>query len=168
MIFHYIPDMMPTSDTTFNSRNVITSIYEDCTSGVTNCLLKDNFIEISALGHQDSTPHYIQLSTEYSLINVITSKSASYYDTIVINHNTGSVHILMQRTRIFLFDCPNDLWLLFQALLMTTTKQSYTYTRLSSEFVENNRFSLSKLLNSEIADYIVSVLVKDNVLHLAH
>ena len=73
----------------------------------------------------------------------------------------------MQRTRIFLFDCPDDLWLLFQALLMTTTKQSYSYTRLSSEFVENNRFSLSKLANSEIADYIVSVLVKDNVLHLA-
>lgn len=168
MKFHYIPDMMPISDDiVFNTRNSIKHIGDDSPYGIINCSIVDNFIEITAIGHQ----HYyysMMLSPIYELLSLKTTASYNRSkDIIVINKNTGDIHILLQQSKIFLFDCPDDLWLLFQAVLMTTTKQDYYYTHLSSEYVENNRFSLSKIDNSKIASYIVKTLVNDGVLKLA-
>ena len=41
------------------------------------------------------------------------------------------------------------------------------YARLSKEYVESKRFCISKLDNSEIANYIVQTLTNDGVLKLA-
>jgi hypothetical protein len=75
--------------------------------------------------------------------------------------------ILLQNNRIFLFDCPDDIWLLFQAILEATTDSSYVYTTLSREYVEETRFSLQKLEYKEIGDYIVQTLINDGILKVS-
>lgn len=164
MTFHYIPDMMPTSSTMFNSRKDIGNQYY---AGVNHCRIVDNFIKASILGTLESRKH-IALSPEYDLISTKARKYSYNYDIVVINKDTKDIVILLQYGKIFLFDCPDDIWLLFKAVLQATIEDcNFTYARLSKEYVEENRFCISKLDNSEIANYIVQTLINDGVLKLA-
>lgn len=164
MTFHYIPDMMPTSNTMFNSRKDIGNQYY---SGVNHCRIVDNFIKASILGTLESRKH-IALSPEYDLVSTKAKKYSYNYNIVVINKSTKDIVILIQYGKIFLFDCPDDIWLLFQAVLQATIEDcNFMYTRLSKEYVEENRFCISKLDNSEIANYIVQTLINDGVLKLA-
>lgn len=164
MTFHYIPDMMPTSSTMFNSRKDIGNQYY---AGVNHCRIVDNFIKASILGTLESRKH-IALSPEYDLVSTKARKYTYSYDIVVINKDTKDIVILLQYGKIFLFDCPDDIWLLFQAVLQATIEDcDFMYTRLSKEYVEENRFCISKLDNSEIANYIVQTLINDGVLKLA-
>lgn len=164
MTFHYIPDMMPTSSTMFNSRKDIGNQYY---AGVNHCRIVDNFIKASILGTLESRKH-IALSPEYDLVSTKARKYTYSYDIVVINKSTKDIVILVQYAKIFLFDCPDDIWLLFQAVLQATIEDcNFTYARLSKEYVEENRFCISKLDNSEIANYIVQTLINDGVLKLA-
>ena len=164
MTFHYIPDMMPTSSTMFNSRKDIGNQYY---AGINHCRIVDNFIKASILGTLESRKH-IALSPEYDLVSTKAKKYSYNYDIVVINRNTNDIVILVQYGKIFLFDCPDDIWLLFQAVLQATIEDcNFMYTRLSKEYVEENRFCISKLDNSEIANYIVQTLINDGVLKLA-
>lgn len=165
MTFHYIPDMMPTSSTMFNSRK--RDIVDKSYVGVNHCRIVDNFIKASILGTLESRKH-IALSPEYDLISTKARKYTYSYDIVVINKSTKDIVILLQYGKIFLFDCPDDIWLLFQAVLQATIEDcNFMYTRLSKEYVEENRFCISKLDNSEIANYIVQTLINDGVLKLA-
>lgn len=164
MTFHYIPDMMPTSSTMFNSRKDIGNQYY---AGINHCRIVDNFIKASILGTLESRKH-IALSPEYDLVSTKARKYTYSYDIVVINKSTKDIVILVQYGKIFLFDCPDDIWLLFQAVLQATIEDcNFMYTRLSKEYVEENRFCISKLDNSEIANYIVQTLINDGVLKLA-
>lgn len=164
MTFHYIPDMMPTSSTMFNSRKNIGNQYY---AGINHCRIVDNFIKASILGTLESRKH-IALSPEYDLVSTKARKYTYSYDIVVINKSTKDIVILLQYGKIFLFDCPDDIWLLFQAVLQATIEDcNFMYTRLSKEYVEENRFCISKLDNSEIANYIVQTLINDGVLKLA-
>lgn len=165
MTFHYIPDMMPTSSTMFNSRK--RDIVDKSYAGVNHCRIVDNFIKTSILGTLESRKH-IALSPEYDLVSTKARKYTYSYDIVVINKSTKDIVILVQYAKIFLFDCPDDIWLLFQAVLQATIEDcNFTYARLSKEYVEENRFCISKLDNSEIANYIVQTLINDGVLKLA-
>lgn len=165
MTFHYIPDMMPTSSTMFNSRK--RDIVDKSYVGVNHCRIVDNFIKTSILGTLESRKH-IALSPEYDLVSTKARKYTYSYDIVVINKSTKDIVILVQYGKIFLFDCPDDIWLLFQAVLQATVEDcNFTYARLSKEYVEENRFCISKLDNSEIANYIVQTLINDGVLKLA-
>jgi len=165
MTFHYIPDMMPTSSTMFNSRK--RDIVDKSYVGVNHCRIVDNFIKASIIGTLESRKH-IALSPEYDLISTKARKYTYSYDIVVINKSTKDIVILLQYGKIFLFDCPDDIWLLFQAVLQATIEDcNFMYTRLSKEYVEENRFCISKLDNSEIANYIVQTLINDGVLKLA-
>lgn len=165
MTFHYIPDMMPTSSTMFNSRK--RDIVDKSYVGVNHCRIVDNFIKASILGTLESRKH-IALSPEYDLVSTKARKYTYSYDIVVINKSTKDIVILVQYAKIFLFDCPDDIWLLFQAVLQATIEDcNFTYARLSKEYVEENRFCISKLDNSEIANYIVQTLINDGVLKLA-
>lgn len=165
MTFHYIPDMMPTSSTMFNSRK--RDIVDKSYVGVNHCRIVDNFIKASIIGTLESRKH-IALSPEYDLISTKARKYTYSYDIVVINKSTKDIVILLQYGKIFLFDCPDDIWLLFQAVLQATIEDcDFMYTRLSKEYVEENRFCISKLDNSEIANYIVQTLINDGVLKLA-
>ena len=165
MTFHYIPDMMPTSSTMFNSRK--RDIVDKSYVGVNHCRIVDNFIKASIMGTLESRKH-IALSPEYDLVSTKAKKYSYNYDIVVINKSTKDIVILLQYGKIFLFDCPDDIWLLFQAVLQATIEDcNFTYTRLSKEYVEENRFCISKLDNSEIANYIVQTLINDGVLKLA-
>lgn len=164
MTFHYIPDMMPTSSTMFNSRKDIGNQYY---AGINHCRIVDNFIKASIVGTLESRKH-IALSPEYDLISTKARKYTYSYDIVVINKSTKDIVILLQYGKIFLFDCPDDIWLLFKAVLQATVEDcNFMYTRLSKEYVEENRFCISKLDNSEIANYIVQTLINDGVLKLA-
>lgn len=164
MTFHYIPDMMPTSSTMFNSRKDIGNQYY---AGINHCRIVDNFIKASILGTLESRKH-IALSPEYDLVSTKARKYTYSYDIVVINKSTKDIVILVQYGKIFLFDCPDDIWLLFKAVLQATIEDcNFMYTRLSKEYVEENRFCISKLDNSEIANYIVQTLINDGVLKLA-
>lgn len=165
MTFHYIPDMMPTSSTMFNSRK--RDIVDKCYAGINHCRIVDNFIKTSILGTLESRKH-IALSPEYDLVSTKARKYSYNNDIVVINRDTKDIVILVQYAKIFLFDCPDDIWLLFQAVLQATIEDcNFMYTRLSKEYVEENRFCISKLDNSEIANYIVQTLINDGVLKLA-
>ena len=165
MTFHYIPDMMPTSSTMFNSRK--RDIVDKSYVGVNHCRIVDNFIKASIIGTLESRKH-IALSPEYDLVSTKARKYTYSYDIVVINKSTKDIVILIQYGKIFLFDCPDDIWLLFQAVLQATIEDcNFMYTRLSKEYVEENRFCISKLDNSEIANYIVQTLINDGVLKLA-
>lgn len=165
MTFHYIPDMMPTSSTMFNSRK--RDIVDKSYVGVNHCRIVDNFIKASIIGTLESSKH-IALSSEYDLVSTKARKYSYNYDIVVINKDTKDIVILIQYGKIFLFDCPDDIWLLFQAVLQATIEDcDFMYTRLSKEYVEENRFCISKLDNSEIANYIVQTLINDGVLKLA-
>lgn len=165
MTFHYIPDMMPTSSTMFNSRK--RDIVDKSYVGVNHCRIVDNFIKASIIGTLESSKH-IALSPEYDLVSTKARKYTYSYDIVVINKSTKDIVILLQYGKIFLFDCPDDIWLLFQAVLQATIEDcNFMYTRLSKEYVEENRFCISKLDNSEIANYIVQTLINDGVLKLA-
>lgn len=164
MTFHYIPDMTPTSSTMFNSRKDIGNQYY---AGINHCRIVDNFIKASILGTLESRKH-IALSPEYDLVSTKARKYSYNYDIVVINKDTKDIVILLQYGKIFLFDCPDDIWLLFKAVLQATIEDfNFMYTRLSKEYVEENRFCISKLDNSEIANYIVQTLINDGVLKLA-
>ena len=164
MTFHYIPDMMPTSSTMFNSRKDIDNQYY---AGINHCRIVDNFIKASILGTLESRKH-IALSPEYDLVSTKVRKYSYNYNIVVINKDTKDIVILVQYGKIFLFDCPDDIWLLFQAVLQATVEDfNFMYTRLSKEYVESKRFCISKLDNSEIANYIVQTLINDGVLKLA-
>lgn len=165
MTFHYIPDMMPTSSTMFNSRK--RDIVDKCYAGINHCRIVDNFIRLSIAGTLESRKH-IELSPEYDLVSTKAKKYSYNYDIVVINRNTNDIVILVQYGKIFLFDCPDDIWLLFQAVLQATIEDcNFMYARLSKEYVESKRFCISKLDNSEIANYIVQTLINDGVLKLA-
>lgn len=165
MTFHYIPDMTPTSSTMFNSRK--RDIVDKCYAGINHCRIVDNFIKASILGTLESRKH-IDLSPEYDLVSTKARKYTYSYDIVVINKSTKDIVILLQYGKIFLFDCPDDIWLLFQAVLQATIEDcNFTYARLSKEYVESKRFCISKLDNSEIANYIVQTLINDGVLKLA-
>jgi hypothetical protein len=157
--------MMPTSNTTFNSRK--RDIVGQSGEGISHCRIVDNFIRASIAGTLEYKRH-IQLSPEYYLVSTKATKYSYNNDIVVINRDTNDIVILLQYAKIFLFDCPNDIWLLFQAVLQVTAEDSnYTYARLSKEYVESKRFCISKLDNSEIANYIVQTLTNDGVLKLA-
>lgn len=165
MTFHCIPDMMPTSNTTFNSRK--RDIIGQSGEGINHCRINDNFIKTSILGNLEYK-RYIQLSPEYYLVSTKATKYSYNNDIVVINRDTNDIVILVQYGKIFLFDCPDDIWLLFQAVLQATVEDSNVmYVRLSKEYVESKRFCISKLDNSEIANYIVQTLTNDGVLKLA-
>jgi len=149
----------------FNSkkRDIVDKSY----AGVNHCRIVDNFIKASILGNLESSKH-IALSPEYDLVSTKSRKYTYSYDIVVINKDTKDIVILVQYGVIFLFDCPDDIWLLFQAVLQATVEdRNFTYARLSKEYVEENRFCISKLDNSEIANYIVQTLINDGVLKLA-
>ena len=165
MTFHCIPDMMPTSNTTFNSRK--RDIVGQSGVGINHCRIVDNFIRASIAGTLEYKRH-IQLSPEYDLVSTKARKYSYNNDIVVINRNTKDIVILVQYAKIFLFDCPDDIWLLFQAVLQATLEDcNFTYARLPKEYVEERRFCISKLDNSEIANYIVQTLTNDGVLKLA-
>ena len=165
MTFHCIPDMTPTSNTMFNSRK--RDIVDKSYAGINHCRIVDSFIKASILGTLESRKH-IELSPEYDLVSIKARKYSYNYDIVVINRNTNDIVILVQYAKIFLFDCPDDIWLLFQAVLQATLEDcNFTYARLPKEYVESKRFCISKLDNSEIANYIVQTLINDGVLKLA-
>lgn len=165
MTFHCIPDMMPTSSITFNSRK--RDIVGQSSEGISHCRIVDNFIRASIDGNLEYK-NRIQLSPEYYLVSTKVTKHSYNNDIVVINRNTNDIVILVQYAKIFLFDCPDDIWLLFKAVLETTVENyNFTYARLSKEYVESKRFCISKLDNSEIANYIVQTLTNDGVLKLA-
>lgn len=166
MTFHYIQDMTPTSNTMFNSkkRDILSNTHE----GVIHSRITDNFVKQAVQGTLESKRH-IKLGDDYELITTQTRRYTFSYDILVIDKHSNDIVILLQCNKIFLFDCPDDIWLLFQAILETTVADfsSFAYTKLSKEYVEESRFSLSKLDNSDIANYIVQSLVNDGVLKLA-
>ena len=165
MTFHCIPDTMPTSNTTFNSRK--TDIVNQAGVGINHCRIVDNFIRASIAGTLEFKRH-IQLSPEYDLVSTKATKYSYNNDIVVINRNTKDIVILVQYAKIFLFDCPDDIWLLFQAVLETILDDcNLTYSILSKEYVEERRFCISKLDNLTIASYIVQTLTNDGVLKLA-
>jgi len=164
MIFHYTPDMMPISNTIFPSKK--TNVILKAISGINHCRISDEFIYY-AVRESLSNRKRFSLSNDYELVSLKVRKSAYYYDIIVFNKQTNDIVILLQSNKIFLFDCPDDIWLLFQAILETTTDNSYVYTTLSREYVEETRFSLQKLEYKEIGDYIVQTLINDGVLKVS-
>lgn len=161
MRFHYTPDMMPIYNTVLPSRK--TNVIRKASSGINHCRISDDFIYY-AVGESLSNSKKISLSNDYELISLKVRKSVYYYDIIVINKVTNDIVILLQSNKIFLFDCPDDIWLLFQAILETTTSNEYFFTRLSREYVEETRFSLQKLEYKEIGAYIVQTLINDGIL----
>lgn len=165
MTFHCIPDMTPTSNTMFNSRK--RDIVDKSYAGINHCRIVDSFIKASILGTLETRKH-IALSPEYDLVSTKTRRHIYTDDLLVINRNTNDIVILVQYGKIFLFDCPDDIWLLFQAVLETVAGDcNFTYARLPKEYVEEKRFCISKLDNLTIASYIVQTLTNDGVLKLA-
>lgn len=164
MIFHYTPDMMPISNTIFPSKK--TNVILKASSGINHCRISDEFIYY-AVRESLSTRKRFSLSNDYELVTRKTRKYAYYYDIIVFNKQTNDIVILLQNNRIFLFDCPDEIWLLFQAILEATTDSEYYFTRLSREYVEETRFSLQKLEYKEIGDYIVQTLINDGILKVS-
>jgi len=164
MTFHYTPDMMPISNTILPSKK--TNVILKASSGINHCRISDEFIYY-AVRESLSTRKRFSLSNDYELVSLKVRKSAYYYDIIVINKVTNDIVILLQNNRIFLFDCPDDIWLLFQAILEATTDSEYYFTRLSREYVEQTRFSLQKLEYKEIGAYIVQTLINDGVLKVS-
>lgn len=164
MIFHYTPDMMPISNTIFPSRK--TNVILKASSGINHCRISDEFIYYAVRESLSSRKRF-SLSNDYELVTRKTRKYAYYYDIIVFNKQTNDIVILLQNNRIFLFDCPDDIWLLFQAILEATTDSEYYFTRLSREYVEETRFSLQKLEYKEIGDYIVQTLINDGILKVS-
>lgn len=162
MTFLYTPDMMPISDTLFNSKSI--NLTKNANYSLCNCRLGNNFIYYVVNGRLFDV-NTVSLSDKYQMVTTITRKSTATHDIIVYDTETKDIYILIQRNDIFLFDCPDDLWLLFQAIL---TVQHITtimnYTTMSKEYVDNNRFSISKLDNKQISQYIVEELIKDRVL----
>lgn len=164
MRFRYTPDMMPISNTIFPSKK--TNVILKASSGINHCRISDEFIYYAVRESLSSRKRF-SLSNDYELVTLKTRKYAYHYDIIVINKQTNDIVILLQSNRIFLFDCPDEIWLLFQAILETTTDSSYVYTTLSREYVEQTRFSLQKLEYKEIGDYIVQTLINDGVLKVS-
>ena len=164
MIFLYTQDMMPISNTVLPSKK--NNIIVRANSGVINCNIVDNFIDLAVRDSLNSN-RKISLSDDYELVSTRIRKYGYYYDIVVINKYTSDIVILLQYNKIFLFNCPDDIWLLFQAILETTTDSNYVYTRLPQEYVEETRFSLSKLQNNEIATYIVNTLTNDGILRVS-
>lgn len=164
MIFHYTPDMTPISNTVLPSKK--NNIIVRANSGIINCNIVDSFIDLAVIDSLNSSRR-ISLSNDYELVSTKTRKYGYYYDIIVINKYTNDIVILLQNNRIFLFDCPDDIWLLFQAILEATTDSSYVYTTLSREYVEQTRFSLQKLEYKEIGAYIVQTLINDGILKVS-
>ena len=164
MIFHYTPDMMPISNTILPSKKA--NVILKASSGINHCRISDEFIYYAVRESLSSRKRF-SLSNEYELVSLKTRKYAYYYDIIVINKVTNDIVILLQNNRIFLFDCPDDIWLLFQAILEATTDSEYYFTRLSREYVEQTRFSLQKLEYKEIGAYIVQTLINDGILKVS-
>lgn len=164
MRFRYTPDMMPISNTIFPSKK--TNVILKASSGINHCRISDEFIYYAVRESLSSRKRF-SLSNDYELVSLKVRKSVYYYDIIVFNKQTNDIVILLQSNRIFLFDCPDEIWLLFQAILETTTDSSYVYTTLSREYVEQTRFSLQKLEYKEIGDYIVQTLINDGVLKVS-
>ena len=164
MIFHYTPDMMPISNTIFPSKK--TNVILKASSGINHCRISDEFIYYAVRESLSSRKRF-SLSNDYELVSLKVRKSVYYYDIIVINKQTNDIVILLQNNKIFLFDCPDEIWLLFQAILEATTDSSYVYTTLSREYVEQTRFSLQKLEYKEIGAYIVQTLINDGVLKVS-
>ncbi len=164
MTFHYTPDMMPISNTIFPSKKA--NVILKASSGINHCRISDDFIYYAVV-ESLSTRRRFSLSNDYELVSLKVRKSVYYYDIIVFNKQTNDIVILLQSNKIFLFDCPDEIWLLFQAILETTTNSSYVYTTLSREYVEQTRFSLQKLEYKEIGDYIVQTLINDGVLKVS-
>ena len=164
MIFRYTPDMMPIFNTILPSKK--TNVILKASSGINHCRISDEFIYY-AVRESLSTRKRFSLSNDYELVSLKVRKSAYYYDIIVFNKQTNDIVILLQNNRIFLFDCPDDIWLLFQAILEATTDSEYYFTRLSREYVEQTRFSLQKLEYKEIGAYIVQTLINDGVLKVS-
>lgn len=164
MIFLYTQDMTPISNTILPSKK--TNIIVKANSGIVNCNIIDSFIDLAVKDSLNSNRR-ISLSDDYELVSTKTRKYGYYYDIVVINRYTNDIVILLQYNKIFLFNCPDDIWLLFKAILETTTDSNYVYTGLPQEYVEETRFSLSKLQNNEIATYIVQTLMNDGILKVA-
>ena len=164
MRFHYTPDMMPISNTVLPSRK--TNVILKASLGINHCRISDDFIYYAVI-ESLSTRRRFSLSNDYELVSLKVRKNAYYYDIIVFNKQTNDIVILLQSNKIFLFDCPDDIWLLFQAILETTTDNSYVYTTLSREYVEETRFSLQKLEYKEIGAYIVQTLINDGILKVS-
>jgi hypothetical protein len=156
--------MMPISNTIFPSRK--TNVILKASSGINHCRISDEFIYYAVRESLSSRKRF-SLSNDYELVTRKTRKYAYYYDIIVFNKQTNDIVILLQNNRIFLFDCPDDIWLLFQAILEATTDSEYYFTRLSREYVEETRFSLQKLEYKEIGDYIVQTLINDGILKVS-
>jgi hypothetical protein len=156
--------MMPISNTILPSKK--TNVILKASSGINHCKISDEFIYYAVRESLSSRKRF-SLSNEYELVSLKTRKYAYYYDIIVFNKVTNDIVILLQNNRIFLFDCPDDIWLLFQAILEATTDSSYVYTTLSREYVEQTRFSLQKLEYKEIGAYIVQTLINDGILKVS-
>ena len=164
MIFLYTQDMTPISNTILPSKK--TNIIVKANSGIVNCNIIDSFIDLAVKDSLNSNRR-ISLSDDYELVSTKTRKYGYYYDIVVINKYTNDIVILLQYNKIFIFDCPDDIWLLFKAIIETTTNSDYVFTTLPQEYVEEKRFSLSKLQNNEIATYIVQTLMNDGILKVA-
>jgi len=164
MRFRYTPDMMPIYNTILPSKKI--NVILKASSGINHCRISDDFIYY-AVKESLSNRKRFSLSNDYELVSLKVRKSVYYYDIIVFNKQTNDIVILLQSNKIFLFDCPDDVWLLFQAILETTTNSSYVYTTLSREYVEQTRFSLQKLEYKEIGAYIVQTLINDGILKVS-
>lgn len=165
MTFLYTPDMMPISDTLFNSKRV--NLKNNANCSLSNCRLVNNFIDYAVNGRLFDA-NTVALSDKYQMVTTITRNYTSIHDIIIYDTETKDIYILVQRTDIFLFDCPDDLWLLFQAILIVQDITiSMNYNTISKEYVNNNRFSISRLDNKQISQYIVEELIKDRVLRLS-
>jgi hypothetical protein len=156
--------MMPISNTILPSKKA--NVILKASLGINHCRISDEFIYY-AVRESLSTRRRFSLSNDYELVSLKVRKSAYYYDIIVFNKQTNDIVILLQNNRIFLFDCPDDIWLLFQAILEATTDSEYYFTTLSREYVEQTRFSLQKLEYKEIGAYIVQTLINDGVLKVS-
>ena len=164
MIFLYTQDMTPISNTVFPSKK--NNIIVRANSGIVNCNMVDSFIDLAVRDSLNSN-RKISLSDDYELVSTRIRKYGYYYDIVVINKYTSDIVILLQYNKIFLFNCPDDIWLLFQAILEVTTDSEYYFTTLSREYVEQTRFSLQKLEYKEIGSYIVQTLINDGVLKVS-
>lgn len=166
MIFHYTPDMTLTSDTIFHSRYY--DMIHNKLPGLDYANIVNNFID-KAVKNELNSKYFIHLSDNVTLISTVTRVyNQNYNDIIVYDKTTKDILILLQGYNIFLFDCPDDVWLIFQALLSTRSfSNPFSYNHIPKAIAESRRFSIESLDKTIISSYIVEELINDRVLNVS-
>jgi hypothetical protein len=128
----------------------------------------DNFID-KAVKNELNSKYFIHLSDNVTLISTVTRvHNQNYNDIIVYDKITKDILILLQGYNIFLFDCPDDVWLIFQALLSTRSfSNPFSYNHIPKAIAESRRFSIESLDKTIISSYIVEELINDRVLNVS-